>query len=60
MYAPGVLSQLSEIRKPQGRIHWGGTEMARVSIGYMDGAVESGKRVAHEIIKKFQFRTQQK
>jgi len=44
--APGVLSQISDLRKPDGLIHWAGTELATVSIGYMDGAIESGKRAA--------------
>ena len=45
-YPPGVLSQIEELRRPEGRIHWAGTEMAQVSTGFMDGAIESGKRVA--------------
>ena len=45
-YPPGLLSQIDDIRKPEGRIHWAGTEMATVSTGYMDGAIESGKRVS--------------
>ena len=48
-YPPGVLSQIEELRRPEGRIHWAGTEMATVSTGFMDGAIESGKRVAKEI-----------
>ena len=44
---PGVLTQVSEIRKPEGRIHWAGTEMALISQGYMDGAIESGIRAAN-------------
>ena len=48
-YPPGVLSQIEDMRAPQGRIHWAGTEMAQVSTGFMDGAIESGKRVADEI-----------
>jgi monoamine oxidase len=43
------MSQVDNIRQPEGRIHWAGTEIARVSTGYMDGAIESGKRVADEI-----------
>jgi len=46
---PGVLSQIADLRKPEKRIHWAGTELARESIGYMDGAVESGIRVASEV-----------
>lgn len=46
---PGVLSMMDDMRAPEGRVHWAGTEMATVSTGFMDGAIESGKRVAKEI-----------
>ncbi len=52
IFAPGVLTQVSDLRKPEGRIHWAGTELATVSTGYMDGAIESGKRAASEISNK--------
>lgn len=45
-FSPGALSQIDDLRKPEGRIHWAGTEMASESTGFMDGAIESGKRVA--------------
>jgi len=48
-FPAGVLTQISDLRKPENNIHWAGTEMATVSTGYMDGAVESGKRVAGEV-----------
>jgi len=38
------------IREPQGRIHWAGTETATVWSGYIDGAIQSGKRAAREIL----------
>lgn len=39
---PGVLSSLgSSLRAPVGRIHFAGTETARVWQGYMEGALES-------------------
>jgi len=47
-----VLSQVDDLRRPEGRIHWAGTEMATVSTGFMDGAIESGKRVAKEVLKR--------
>ena len=48
---PGVLLSYGEaIRSPAGRIHWAGTETATVWNGYMDGAVESGERVAREVL----------
>jgi monoamine oxidase len=46
IFGPGVLTQISDLRKPEGKIHWAGTELATVSTGYMDGAIESGTRVA--------------
>lgn len=39
IYPPGVLTQIENIRKPEGRIHWAGTQMANISQGYMDGAI---------------------
>ncbi len=39
-----------ELRKPEGRIHWAGTETSTYWNGYMDGAVRSGKRTAQEIL----------
>lgn len=44
-----MLSQVENLRKPEGVIHWAGTEMATVSTGYMDGAIESGIRAAKEV-----------
>jgi len=38
------------LREPFGPIHWAGTETATAWTGYMDGAVESGERAAHEIL----------
>jgi monoamine oxidase len=32
-------------------LHWAGTETADVSMGYYDGAIQSGKRVADNCIK---------
>jgi monoamine oxidase len=49
---PGVLTQFGPaLRRPVGRIHWAGTETARRWNGYMDGAVESGRRAAAEVIE---------
>lgn len=49
--APGVLIGYGQaLRAPCGLIHWAGTETARQWMGYMDGAVESGERVAKEIL----------
>jgi len=47
---PGVLTEYgAALRAPVGRIHWAGTETAVRWMGYMDGALESGERVAGEI-----------
>lgn len=43
MYGPAL-------RQPIGRLHWAGTETATVWNGYMDGAVQSGERAAHEVL----------
>ena len=49
--APGALQQYGPaIREPVGRIHWAGTETSTYWMGYMDGAVRSGKRAAAEAL----------
>ncbi len=46
---PGVWTSLGPaIRAPEGRIHFAGTETATVWSGFIDGAIESGERVAEE------------
>lgn len=48
--APGVLIGYGKaLRDPVGLVHWAGTETAMQWMGYMDGAVESGERVAKEV-----------
>jgi monoamine oxidase len=48
---PGVITEYwRALREPVGRIHWAGTETATVWAGYMDGAVQSGKRVTQEVL----------
>ena len=50
---PGMLTHsFAHIRKPEGRIHWAGTEAATEWIGYMEGAIESGERAADEILRR--------
>jgi monoamine oxidase len=39
------------LRKPFGRVHWAGTEVATYWSGYMDGAVRSGEVAAREVLK---------
>jgi len=51
IHPPGVLSQYGPaLRAPVGRIHWAGTETSTYWNGYMDGAVRSGQRAAHEVL----------
>jgi monoamine oxidase len=40
------------LREPVGRIHWAGTETADENIGYYDGAIQSGERVAQVCIER--------
>jgi monoamine oxidase len=48
---PGVWTMYgAALRAPIGRIHWAGTETATHWNGYMDGAVQSGERVAAEVL----------
>lgn len=48
--APGVMTRFGEaLRAPCGFIHWAGTETATEWQGYMDGALQSGIRVAREV-----------
>lgn len=39
------------LRTPIGRIHWAGTETAKVWNGYIDGAIRSGEDAAAEVIR---------
>jgi monoamine oxidase len=38
------------LREPVGRVHWAGTETAERWTGYIDGAIDSGQRVAAEVL----------
>jgi monoamine oxidase len=47
----GVLTAYGPaLRQPVGRIHWAGAETSTYWVGYMDGAVRSGKRTASEVL----------
>lgn len=47
---PGTLVRFGEaLSSPVGPLHWAGAETATRWVGFMEGAVESGQRVAHEI-----------
>jgi monoamine oxidase len=48
---PEVLSvHGAALRSPVGRIHWAGTETATEWTGFMEGALQSGDRVAAEVL----------
>ncbi len=50
---PGVLTHsFAHLRKPEGRIHWAGTEAATEWGGYMEGAIQSGERAADEVLRR--------
>ena len=38
------------LRRPEGRLHWAGTETATVWSGYMEGALQAGERAAGEVL----------
>ncbi|MER8036410.1 flavin monoamine oxidase family protein [Streptomyces hydrogenans] len=40
--------------QPVGALHWGGTETANEHAGYIEGAIESGERVAREVLRSLQ------
>ncbi len=47
---PGTLSAFGRtLRDPVGCLHFAGTETAREHTGYMEGAIESGRRAADEV-----------
>lgn len=50
---PGMLTHsFAHLRKPEGRIHWAGSETATEWIGYMEGAIQAGERAADEILRR--------
>lgn len=38
------------LREPVGRIHWASSESATMWTGYVEGAIESGRRAAREVV----------
>jgi monoamine oxidase len=51
-FPPGTWTQFGPaLRRPAGLLHWAGTETATTWSGYMDGAVQSGKRAADEVLR---------
>jgi monoamine oxidase len=50
-FPPGSWTRFGPaLRRPSGLLHWAGTETATAWCGYMDGAVQSGKRAAREVL----------
>ena len=48
---PGIMTTVAKvIREPHGRIHWAGTETSTKWMGYIEGAIRSGERVAAEVL----------
>jgi monoamine oxidase len=51
-YPPGVMSSIGyALREPEGRIHWAGTETSTEWNGWINGAIDSGNRVAAEVLR---------
>ena len=52
-FPPGAwTSHGHALREPVGPIHWAGAETASEWAGYMEGAIQSGRRAAGEILEK--------
>ncbi|WP_434670987.1 flavin monoamine oxidase family protein (plasmid) [Klebsiella sp. B345] len=50
---PGAWTSYGQaVREPINLIHWAGTETATEWSGYMEGALQSGERVAEEVLHK--------
>ena len=48
---PGLYTEYGPaLREPIGRIHWAGSESVTIEHGSMGGAIDSGRRVAREIL----------
>lgn len=48
---PGVMTTVGKsIREPHGRVHWAGSETSMKWMGYVEGAIRSGERVAEEVL----------
>ncbi len=52
-FPPGAWTNYGHaLRTPIGRIFWAGTETATRWMGYIEGAIESGLRSAHEVMER--------
>jgi len=53
MYRPNVLTQdLRELQRPEGNVHFAGSDIANGWRGFIDGAIESGLRAAHQVAQQ--------
>jgi monoamine oxidase len=51
LMGPGTIGRYGHVlRRPEGRVHWAGTDTATVWNGYMDGAIQAGERAADEVL----------
>jgi monoamine oxidase len=51
LMAPTILTQTAAaLRAPHGLVHFAGTETATHHIGYLEGAIEAGRRAAVEVV----------
>ena len=52
VFGPGAWTGYGRaLREPVDRIHWAGTETATRWMGYLDGAIQSGRRAAAEVMR---------
>ena len=52
-YRPGMLTgALRELQRPEGRIHFAGSDVANGWRGFIDGAIESGASVARQVAEQ--------
>jgi monoamine oxidase len=49
---------LAALREPHGRVHFAGGDFALGWRGFIDGAIESGNRVAHQVIARLEGRSE--
>ncbi len=53
LMGPGTLGRYGHVlRRPEGLVHWAGTDTATEWNGYMDGAIEAGERAAGEVLAR--------
>ena len=53
LMGPEVMGRYGHVlRRPEGLVHWAGTDTATVWNGYMDGAIQAGERAADEVLAR--------